>query len=302
MELSTLFELHPGLLALVACLFGMTVGSFLNVVIYRLPVMMERDWREQCHDLLAEGDAPNARENEKQEPAFNLMTPRSACPQCKAPIAAWQNIPILSYLLLRGRCANCRTRISIRYPLVELFSGLVSALVAWQFGFTIECLMALGLTWSLIALSGIDIDHQYLPDSITLPLLWVGLLMSLYHGGQAKVLFISPTDAIVGGAAGYLSLWSVYQAYRLLTKKEAMGYGDFKLLGALGAWLGWKMLPMIILLSSMVGAIVGLTMIVFAGRDRQTPIPFGPYLAAAGWIAMLWGNEILAVYYRVSGL
>ena len=302
MELSTLFELHPSLLALAACLFGMTVGSFLNVVIYRLPIMMERDWRSQCREILAEDDTPAKQEEEKPGPAFNLMTPRSACPQCNAPIAAWQNIPVLSYLLLRGRCANCRARISVRYPLVELFSGLVSAVVAWRFGFTVECLMALGLTWSLIALSGIDIDHQLLPDSITLPLLWAGLLMSLFHGTSAQVLFISPTDAIVGAAAGYLSLWSVYQAYRLLTKKEAMGHGDFKLLGALGAWLGWKMLPMIILLSSLVGAVVGLSMIVLAGRDRQIPIPFGPYLAAAGWIAMLWGNEILDLYYRASGL
>ena len=303
MELSTLFALHPGLLMFAALLLGMTVGSFLNVVIYRLPIMMERDWRAQCREIMADTEPSSDTKEPEPEPSFNLMTPRSACPSCDTPIAAWQNIPVLSYLLLRGRCAKCKTRISIRYPVVEFFTGLASAVVAWYFGFTLECLMALFLTWSLIALSGIDIDHQYLPDSITLPLLWLGLLMSLYHGDVAStVLFISPQEAIVGGAAGYLSLWSVYQAYKLVTKKEAMGHGDFKLLGALGAWLGWKMLPMIILLSSLVGAVVGLTLIVVAGRDRQIPIPFGPYLAAAGWIAMLWGERILDAYFKVSGL
>ncbi len=299
MELAELFHLYPGVFAVVVFVFGMTIGSFLNVVIYRLPIMMERDWRRQCAEIFTEAQTPAA---EEAEP-FNLVHPRSACPQCKTPIAAWQNIPVVSYLMLRGRCAACGTAISPRYPTVELLTGVLSAVIALKFGFNWECLAALFLTWTLIALSGIDVDHQLLPDSITLPLVWAGLVISLFHQRlDAETLFISPSQAIVGSLVGYLSLWSVYQAYKLLTGKEAMGYGDFKLLAALGAWMGWKMLPLVILLSSLVGAVTGVAMIVFAGRGKQVPIPFGPFLAAAGWIALLWGNEIIDFYFELSGL
>ncbi|MBA3562540.1 MAG: prepilin peptidase [Gammaproteobacteria bacterium] len=284
-------------LAFIAVIFllGLAVGSFLNVVIYRLPIMMERVWREHCAELL-----------EQSPPAatgpFNLVRPRSACPACGAPIRAWQNIPIVSWLLLKGRCAACGCRISVRYPMVELITGLASAMVAWRFGFGWEAGFALLLTWALIAASAIDIDRQLLPDSITLPLLWLGLGLSLFHGeAAAATLFIDSRSSIIGTIAGYLSLWSVYQLFKMLTGREGMGYGDFKLLGALGAWLGWQMLPLVILVSAFVGAVVGIALIVFAGRGRHVPIPFGPYLAAAGWIALLWGDSIVDAYLGLSG-
>jgi leader peptidase (prepilin peptidase)/N-methyltransferase len=281
-------------------LLGLIVGSFLNVVIYRLPLMLEREWRSQAAELLPslEGAAaaPPAQER------FNLSTPRSACPSCKAPITAWQNIPVASWLALRGRCASCRTRISVRYPLVELTSGALSAWVAWHFGFGAPAACALLLTWSLIALTGIDIDHQLLPDGITLPLLWAGLLAAVVLGPVAgSPLPVSARDSIVGAAAGYLSLWLVFHTFRLITGKEGMGYGDFKLFAALGAWLGWKLLPLVILLSAATGAVLGILMIVLRGRDRSAPMPFGPYLAAAGWLAMMYGDSLLSGYLRVSG-
>jgi leader peptidase (prepilin peptidase)/N-methyltransferase len=253
--------------------------------------MMQREWRKQC-DELAKEPAPYIPEGR-----FNLVAPRSRCPSCGAPIKAWQNIPVLSYLLLGAQCANCRESISVRYPLIELFTAALAAVCAWRFGFGWEALMAIGMSCALVSISLIDADHQLIPDSIVIPLLWVGLVMSLWHPlAGAQTLFIAPREAIVGALAGYLSLWSVYQLFKLVTGKEGMGYGDFKLLAALGAWLGWKALPTIILMSAVVGAVIGIAMIVFRGRDRQLPIPYGPYLAAAGWITMLWGESIKNAY------
>jgi len=292
MSLVELLSSMPALWLTVVGLLSLLIGSFLNVVILRLPVMMEREWRAQAA-------AVEGREEEPAEP-FNLVVPRSRCPKCGAEDRAWQNIPILSYVLLRGRCAACATPIGLRYPVVEGFTALASVLVAWRFGVTPEAVAALVFTWTLIALAVIDIDHQLLPDSMTLPLLWLGLLLSLWHetvGGT--VLFQTPREAIIGATAGYLSLWSVYHLFRLVTGKEGMGYGDFKLLAALGAWLGWQMLPLIILLSAAVGAVVGIALMIFTRRGRDVPIPFGPYLAAAGWIALMYGREIIDAYLRM---
>lgn len=284
-------EQTPAAFVAAVCILGLLVGSFLNVVILRLPRMLEREWQAQCRELLAgAADTPAPPER------FNLWWPPSTCPQCSHRIRAWENIPVLSYLLLRGRCSSCGTRISARYPAIEALTAVLSACVAWHFGFGAAALAALLLTWALIALSVIDIDHQLLPDNITLPLLWLGLLLSLAG------VFTDPRASLIGAAAGYLSLWSVYHAFRLLTGKEGMGYGDFKLLAALGAWLGWQALPVIILLSSLVGAVVGIVLIVTLGRDRNVPIPFGPYLAAAGWLALLWGDKLTSTYLRVAGL
>ncbi len=285
------FSQSPAIFIAVTFAFALMIGSFLNVVIYRLPLMMQRDWRAQCKELLSEPapDLPTGR--------FNLVVPRSRCPACGKPIRAWQNIPVLSYLLLGAQCANCRKTISVRYPLVELLTASLAGICAWHFGFGWEALMAIALTCILVAISLIDVDHQIIPDSIVIPLLWVGLVMSLLHPlAGADTLFISPRRAIIGALAGYLSLWSVYQLFKIITGKEGMGYGDFKLLAALGAWLGWQALPTIILMSAVVGAIIGISMIVFRGRDRQLPIPFGPYLAAAGWITMLYGEAIETAY------
>ncbi len=281
---------------------GLLVGSFLNVVIHRLPIMMEREWKTQAQEILGSSlyEPPRAEPIEQQP--YNLVVPRSACPKCGARITALQNIPVISYLFLRGACARCKTRISIRYPLIELFTGALSAAVAWKFGFTWYCGAALVLTWALVALSAIDIDHQLLPDDITLPLMWIGLLLSLAATLPEFGLPVDPGSSIPGAVFGYLSLWSVYKLFKLLTGKEGMGYGDFKLLAALGAWLGWQMLPLIILLSAFVGAVVGLSLIVLRGRDRNIPIPFGPYLAAAGWVALMWGDRAVSAYATVTGL
>ena len=289
--MAELFTQAPTVFIAVAFAFALIIGSFLNVVIYRLPLMMQRDWHEQCDELSKE-PAPDLPKGK-----FNLVVPRSRCPSCGAPIKTWQNIPVLSYLLLGAHCSNCRQAISVRYPLVETLTAILAAICAWHFGFGWEALMAIGLTCVLVVISLIDFDHQIIPDSIVMPLLWVGLTMSLFHPlAGADTLFISPQDAIVGAVAGYLSLWSVYQLFKLVTGKEGMGYGDFKLLAALGAWLGWQALPTIILMSAVVGAVIGIALIVFRGRDRQIPIPFGPYLAAAGWIVMLWGETIKNAY------
>jgi leader peptidase (prepilin peptidase)/N-methyltransferase len=278
---------------------SLIVGSFLNVVIYRLPIMLERDWRAQAAEWLPAA-VPIA---EGAPERLSLSTPRSACPVCKSPIKAWQNIPVVSWLLLRGRCASCRTRISMRYPLVELATGLLSAWVAWHFGFAAPAACALLVTWALIALTGIDIDHQLLPDGITLPLLWAGLVAAVVVGPIAgSPIPVSARDAIIGAASGYVSLWLVFHAFRLITGKEGMGFGDFKLFAALGAWLGWKLLPLVIVLSAATGAVLGILMIVLRGRDRSAPIPFGPYLAAAGWLAMMYGDGLLSTYLRLSGL
>lgn len=272
----------PGLLATLAALLGLCVGSFLNVVIHRLPRMMEREWQAQCAEL--HGQPASTAE------IYNLARPRSQCPHCGHRIGALENIPLLSYLLLRGRCRGCAQPISARYPLIELVTGLLSAAVVWHFGPTLQAAGALLLLWALIGLTFIDLDTQLLPDSITLPLLWLGLAFNL-HG-----TFTDLPTAVIGAMAGYLALWSVFWLFKLVTGKEGMGYGDFKLLAALGAWLGWQMLPAIILLSSVVGAVVGIVLIVFARHGRHIPIPFGPYLAAAGLIALFWGKTLTEHY------
>ena len=279
----------------VTCLLlGLIVGSFLNVVVYRVPVMLDRQWREQCAELGADTNAAPA---SKPAERFNLIVPRSACPSCKAPITALQNVPVLSYVFLKGRCAHCSAPIGIRYPLVEALTGVLSAAVAWKYGYGWPTLAALVLTWFLIALTFIDIDHQLLPDNMTLPLVWLGLFLSLYgpQPGNAPI----PVDmhsSIVGALAGYLSLWSVYHLFRLLTGKEGMGYGDFKLFAALGAWMGWKMLLPIILIAALVGAASGIALIAFGGRNRSIPIAFGPFLAAAGWLMLMFGPELVTSY------
>jgi leader peptidase (prepilin peptidase)/N-methyltransferase len=286
----------PAALITTAVVVGLVVGSFLNVVIYRLPVMLDRQWRAECAELngAAVGTAPPER--------FDLIVPRSTCPACKAPIGALQNIPVLSYLALRGRCARCRAPISVRYPLVEILCGVLSALVAWRFGYGAPAACGIVISWFLIALTFIDLDHQLLPDSLTMPLLWLGLLASLTGWGSASGnLPADPVSAIAGAALGYLSLWAVYHAFRLLTGKEGMGYGDFKLLAAFGAWLGWRMLLPILLLSAIVGALVGVALIVGRRHQRGTPIPFGPFLAAAGWLAMMWGPQIVQGYLALYG-
>ncbi len=278
-----------------AAVFGLLVGSFLNVVIYRLPLMLERDWRRQAREQLG---LPAA-EDTADAAGFNLVTPRSACRHCGAAVRAWQNIPVLSYLLLRGRCAACGQRISLRYPLIELATAGLTALIAWRFGFQIACAGALLLGWSLLTLTVIDLDHQLLPDAITLPLLWAGLLFTL---GWPDAAFTDLRSALIGAVAGYLSLWTIYHLFRLATGKEGMGHGDFKLFAALGAWLGWQMLPVVILLSAGVGALTGIALILLRGRDRQLPIPFGPFLAAAGLVALLWGEQLLHGYRRIAGI
>ncbi len=282
---SIVYLLHtqPYLFALYAAFIGLFIGSFLNVVILRLPVMMQHEWESQCRELLQQ-DIP------ERGKAFNLIVPRSHCPHCGHLIGALENIPLVSFLLQKGRCKHCNTSISIRYPAIELLTAVVTGIVAWKFGFTPQTLFALLLSWALISLAFIDIDHQLLPDDITLPLLWVGMGLSIFS------IFTDMRSAIIGAIAGYLSLWLVYQLFKIVTGKEGMGFGDFKLLALLGAWFGWQMLPLIVLLSSLVGAVIGLSMILFMGRDRQIPLPFGPYLAIAGWIAMLWGNDINTAY------
>src|SRR3984957_13488199 len=283
---------------------GLVVGSFLNVVIYRLPIMLERDWRSQAAELLSAGEpALETSAVQAAPPRFNLSTPRSACPNCQTRITAWQNIPVISWLLLRGRCATCKTKISVRYPFVELTTGVLSAWGAWHFGFGAPAACGLLVTWALIALTGIDVDHQLLPDGITLPLMWAGLLAAVTVGPiSGSPIPVSARDAIIGAASGYVSLWLVFHTFRLITGKEGMGYGDFKLFAALGAWLGWKLLPLVILLSAATGALLGISLIVLRGRDRSAPMPFRPYLAAAGWLAMMYGDTLVSGYLRVSGL
>lgn len=278
---------NPIVLLALAFMLGLIVGSFLNVVIYRLPLMMEREWRAQCHEFL-ELPAPVP---EGPAGKFNLAQPASHCPHCKHAIGAGENIPVLSYVLQRGKCAHCKTPISPRYPVLELVTAVFSTLIAANFGFTWLTLALLVFTWSLIVLTMIDLDCQLLPDDITLPLLWLGLILN------SQGLLTSLENALWGAVAGYLILWSIYWVFKLLTGKEGMGYGDFKLLAALGAWLGWQALPQIILLSSLVGAIVGIGMIVLKGRDKNIPIPFGPYLASAGFLALLWGDHLTALFF-----
>ena len=257
---------------------GLLVGSFLNVVIHRLPKMLEREWHAQCAEL--NGNEP------ENVPPYNLFMPHSACPHCGHKISALENIPVISYLLLRGKCKDCSAHISARYPIVETVSGLLSAYVAWHFDFGLAALAALLFVWMLLALICIDLDTQLLPDDITLPLLWLGLLFNL------SGTFIDINSAVIGAITGYLALWSIYWLFKLVTGKEGMGYGDFKLLAAIGAWVGWQMLPLVIMLSSVVGAVVGITLIIAARLGRNVPIPFGPYLAGGGVIALFWGQPL----------
>lgn len=289
MEIITFFDDHSTAFMASIFLLGLTIGSFLNVVIYRLPLMMERHWQRQCAELLGEL-------RPAQEQSLDLCVPRSHCPTCGHPIRARENIPVLSYLLLKGRCNHCGALISPRYPLVEMLAGVLSVAIAWRFGVGWETMMALALSYALIALTFIDFNHQLLPDSIVLPFLWLGLALSLFD------IFVDVRASLIGAIAGYLSLWIVYHLFRILTRKEGMGRGDFKLLALLGAWLGWTMLPAIILLSSLVGAVLGTLWLSLSNQHRETPIPFGPYLAAAGWLVLMWGQDINQFYLTITGL
>ena len=286
----------PTLFSALAGVIGLLVGSFLNVVIYRLPIMMQRGWRKECTEYLQINPEVNALGDTSKEEPFNLVFPLSRCPGCNTPIKPYQNIPVISYLFLRGKCATCGCHISIRYPVIEALTAISSIMVAWHFGYTPQAVFALLLTWSLIALIFIDVDHQLLPDSITQPLLWLGMCLSLFN------VFTDAHTSIIGAVAGYMALWAVFHLFKLATGKEGMGYGDFKLLALFGAWLGWQYLPIIILLSSLVGAVIGVGMIIFVKHDHNVPIPFGPYLAAAGWIALLWGNDLNQLYLATLGL
>jgi leader peptidase (prepilin peptidase)/N-methyltransferase len=282
-----LLQEAPSFFIVLISVLGLLVGSFLNVVIYRLPVMMHREWKAQCAEL---------NDERASEGTFNLSTPRSACPHCGHGITAIENIPVISYLVLGGKCRECKSPISIRYPLIEILTGILSGFVAYHFGFDWACLGALLFTWSLVALTFIDVDHQLLPDSITLPLLWLGVLFNL------SGTYTDLNASVVGAMAGYLSLWTVFQLFKLVTGKEGMGFGDFKLLAAIGAWLGWSLLPSVVLISSLVGTVIGISLMVFNNHERQVPIPYGPYLAIAGWIAFIWGDTINQAYLNWAGL
>ena len=296
MDLIRVFQANTGFFYFSVILLGLIIGSFLNVVIHRLPVMLLRDWRRDCREFLAEkypADVVAITPSAEPPAKYNLVVPRSACPHCGHPISALENIPVLSYLLLRGRCQSCKTHISLRYPIIETLSAILAFTVAWKFGFSYEFLFAAILSWALLSLTMIDIDHQYLPDQITLPLLWLGLILNLNN------MYTDINSAVIGAIAGYLTLWSVYQLFKLITGKEGMGFGDFKLLGMFGAWLGWQLLPAIILISTLIGSIVGILLIVLKQHEKGKPIPFGPYLAGAGWVAMIWGNQLNALYFQL---
>ena len=279
---------HALAFVLCAALLGLLVGSFLNVVIHRLPKMLQLDWEQQARDTLA------LPQPEKRE-TYNLILPNSHCPHCDHEIRPWENIPVVSYLALRGKCSSCKAPISARYPLIEVATALLSGFVAWHFGFTWQVGAMLLLSWGLLAMSMIDVDHQLLPDALVLPLLWLGLIVNAFG------LFTSLSDALWGAVFGYLSLWTVFWVFKLVTGKEGMGYGDFKLLAMLGAWGGWQVLPLTILLSSLVGAVLGVIMLRLRNAESGTPIPFGPYLAIAGWIALLWGDQITTSYLQFAG-
>ncbi|BAP56277.1 type IV prepilin-like proteins leader peptide-processing enzyme [Thioploca ingrica] len=284
MEIFSYLASDPNALIIVVGLLGLIIGSFLNVVIYRLPIMMQQEARLQCAELL---NVPASQPNQP----FNLIQPRSHCPHCGHQVAILENIPLVSFIWQRGQCTACHQAISWRYPFVELLSASLAIILAWQFGFTWQLLGALTLTWILLALSMIDFDHQLLPDSLTLPGLWLGLGVNLFN------LYTNIETSVIGAIAGYLFLWSIYWVFKLLTGKEGMGYGDFKLLALLGAWLGWQPLPSIILISSFLGALVGISLIIIRQHDKNVPIPFGPYLAFAGWIYLLWGEKLTQIYF-----
>jgi leader peptidase (prepilin peptidase) / N-methyltransferase len=285
-NLSMILQTSPWLFYTSVLVIGLCVGSFLNVVAYRLPLMMERDWKHECHEYLELTES----EVDSRLATMNLATPASACPHCGHKLRFWENIPVISYLLLRARCSSCGEPISIQYPVIELLTGIASLLVAHRFGVSTQTVAALFFTWVLFALTLIDLKKQLLPDNMTLPLLWLGIFISFYE------VFTDLKSSVVGAMAGYLILWSVYQLFKLVTKKEGMGFGDFKLLAALGAWIGYSYLPQIILVSSVVGSVAGITMLIIGKTRQQQPIPFGPYLAVAGWIALLWGNAINTAY------
>ena len=291
MSIIQALEQSPVFFHLSIGILGLLVGSFLNVVVYRLPIMLQKAWRQECLAFLEQEDSqPTTSE------VFNLSQPRSRCPSCGHPISALDNIPVISYLFLRRRCKSCKTPISIRYPSVELTTALLSIIISVQLGPSIQTGVALLFTWALICLTLIDFDTQLLPDSITLPLLWFALFVSLFN------VFVTPETALIGALVGYLTLWSVFWLFKLATGKEGMGYGDFKLLAAIGALLGWEMLPQVIMLSAFVGATVGLILIAVKGRDKNTPIPFGPYLSVAAFIALIWGEKINSTYVQFVGL
>ena len=285
MDVLQLLESSQLFMIITSGMLGLVVGSFLNVVAHRVPVMLQNIWTRDCREHLQPGTEPI-------EPAdtYNLLTPASRCPACNHRIGVLENIPVISYLFLKGRCSGCGTSISLRYPAVEITTAILSVITTLHFGYSIETLAALAFTWTLIPLFLIDFDTQYLPDTITLPLLWAGLVLSLFN------VFTDSQTSIIGAAAGYLSLWSIFQLFKLATGKEGMGFGDFKLLAAIGAWLGWQALPVVILFSSVVGAAIGITLILFKGRDHQQPMPYGPFLAVAGWITLLWGNDFINFY------
>ncbi|MFJ4434372.1 prepilin peptidase [Pseudomonas sp. NPDC089395] len=287
MTLSTFLAEQPAYFITLATLLGLLVGSFLNVLVYRLPIMLNRQWQREAREVLGLVPDEHAR--------FDLCLPASHCPHCGHRIRAWENIPLLSYLALRGRCSACKGVIGLRYPLVEVACALLSLVVAWRFGASLETLLALPLTWCLLALSLIDADHGLLPDVLVLPMLWLGLIVNAFG------IFVPLTEALWGAVAGYLSLWTVYWLFKLVTGKEGMGYGDFKLLALIGAWAGWQILPLTLLLSSLLGAIIGLCLLRLRRRPVSVAIPFGPYLAIAGWIAVLWGDEIYASYLQLLG-
>ena len=284
---------NSSLLLIYSFIIGAFIGSFLNVVMYRTPIMLERQWKSECQELLSLESIQTTDEKDSTK-KYNLCVPRSHCPSCNHQVKAIENIPILSYLFLKGKCSNCGKKISLQYPFVELLTAVLTSIVIWKFGFSWQALGGVLLTWSLIALSGIDIKTQLLPDNLTLPLLWLGIIFNVFQ------TYTDLTSSVLGAIFGYLSLWTVFHVFKLITGKEGMGYGDFKLLAALGAWFGWQYLPLIILLSSAVGAIFGIFMIVTKLQERSQPIPFGPYLAVAGWVAMLYGNQLITLYLSKS--
>ncbi len=284
MLLIQLLQTQPVFFAIAMALLGLIVGSFLNVVIYRLPKMMEHDWHEQCCDLL------KIKNEKRKEQQVSLMFPGSSCPACHHKITALENIPVISYLYLKGRCKSCKTKISPQYPIIEILTGITSAYVVWHFGFTLQALFAVLLTWALICLSIIDLEHSLLPDDITLTFLWLGLACNIFG------IFTDIYSSLIGAMLGYSVLWIIFMSFKIVTGKEGMGYGDFKLLSLLGAWFGWQCLPLVILLSSIAASLIGIAMIIFRGREKSAAFPFGPYLAIAGWITLIWGEELIGTY------